>query len=140
MKKLTAILLVTITIFSMVSPVAATVTPRYTYTETVSAYIDIDTTSGVAHCRGDCVAYDAVKVEVKVYLQRYNESTSSWDTLKTWVAENTGIAAVDAYYSISSGYKYRVRTVGYVYNSDGTLVETVSASDYANFFFTSILE
>lgn len=128
MKHTTALILVIITLCSLAIPVAA-VTPRYTYTGSVYALLDINSL-GVAHCRGNCIAYDAVKVVVKLYLQYYSETTESWNTLKIWQHEDVGACAIDAYYAVYSGFQFRVQTIGYVYNSYGAIVEVVSATDY----------
>lgn len=125
MKKVLAIITVALLLATMALPVcAASVTPRYTYVDSLYARLEIDTTWGIATCEGELIAKGMNPVEVVVKLQQYKNG--QWVTLKTWSAEDEWGVYRSGKYAIYSGYTYRVYVEGYVYNENGAVVETTS--------------
>lgn len=125
MKKIIACITVVFLFAAMVLPVyASSVTPRFTYVDSIYARLEIDTTWGIATCEGQITAKDMSPVEVVVKLQQYKNS--QWVTLKTWSAEDEWSVYLSGKYAIYSGYTYRVYVEGYVYNENGAVVETTS--------------
>lgn len=126
MKRILSISLVFFFLFIMACPVFA-VTPRYNYTNSISADIEIDTTWGIATCTGEIIADNYVPVKVVVYLQVYKNGT--WETVKSWEATGTFSAYLSKVYAIYKGYEYRAYAVGYVYNNNNAIVEIVDVYD-----------
>lgn len=126
MKKVISITLVFLLALSMVCPVHATVTPRYTYVDSIWACLSIDTTTGVATCEGEIAAKAGYPVKVVVYLQVYRDGR--WATLKTWSAEGTYSAYAVGSYEVESGYTYRAYVAGYVNYVSGAPMETVDVA------------
>lgn len=137
MKRITSLSLVFIIIISMLISSSIVygeeLTPRYTYTQSVFAALEIDHIWGFATCTGYCVANDAVPVKVMVILERYDSADGSWSTLRTWQAEGTNHARLQGALAIERGFTYRVRTVGYVYDSNNSIVEVVQKTDVKHF-------
>lgn len=100
---------------------ASTITPRYTYVDSIIAELEIDSTWGIATCSGEVLAKRNMPVEVVVKLQKYvNEQ---WETLKTWSIQDSFSAYASGHYAIDRGYDYRVYVVGYVYDSEGYVID-----------------
>ena len=126
MKRLTSLLSAVILLALMICPATAA-TPRYSYTHSIYANIDIDTTWGIATCTGEVIADSNVPVKVVVYLQVYKNGT--WETEKSWEATGTFSAYLSKVYAIYKGYEYRAYAVGYVYNNNNAIVEIVDVYD-----------
>ena len=126
MKKTLSIILVMLLFVAMIAPVAAA-TPRFTYTQSIYAYLDIDTTWGVATCVGEVIADNNVPVKLVMYLQVYRNG--GWETVKTWESTGNYSAHLSKVYAIYKGYEYRTYCVGYVYNSNNAIVEIVDVYD-----------
>lgn len=105
----------------------ATVFPRLVAIAANSVDIDIDEETGVANCDAQCIAKSNYTVKVVCKLQRWNGS--SWTTLKTWTNTDTYAAYVAESWAVYKGYTYRVYATFYVYDANGTLLETVSSYD-----------
>ena len=105
-----------------------TISPRYSYISTLAADLSINKTTGVATCTAGGGIDNGDSLVLSCRLQRYNGST--WTTVKTW-STTTAISTVfQKSYAVYSGYTYRVRVTGSVYNSNGVLVE--SGTCYSN--------
>lgn len=134
MKKLISLFLIAFLLISTVSPVYAappaetesTIQPRWSYLDTVTAYLDINIL-GVATCEGSATARALVDVKVTVRLQQLTDT--GWSTIKTWSATNEGCSSASGKYAVYSGYTYRTTVSAYVYDEDGNIIETGSASD-----------
>lgn len=100
--------------------------PQFETINTVHASLTIDETLGVATCYGRITAKNLYPVEVEVYLQVYRNNR--WDTLKTWTGTGTMNCSISNQYAIARGYTYRVYVIGYVYNSNGAIVESGSTA------------
>lgn len=131
MKKVISLLMVTVIVCTMVLPVSATtgdntVQPRWTYLDSVYAHLDINWL-GVASCEGRATAGDFVTVKVVVRLQQLQDT--GWATIKSWTATDTQTVGTSGTYAVYSGYTYRVSVTGYIYDSNGNLVEAGTATD-----------
>ena len=130
MKRVLSVVLMFLLVVSMAVPAQATGTqqimPRYTYVDFIWACIDIDTTWGIATCEGEVAAKEGYLVKTVVHLQAYKNR--SWETIKTWTAEDHYSSYVCGSYAVMSGYTYRAFVIGYIYNSDGAVIEVVSNS------------
>ena len=134
MKRAISILLVAIIMFSAASPVYAvspaesesSIQPRWTYLNTVSAYLNINVL-GIATCEGSAIANVVQDVEVIVRLQQLTDT--GWSTIKSWSATNAGASSAEGKYAVYKGYTYRTTVAAYVYDNNGNIIETGSASD-----------
>jgi hypothetical protein len=68
-----------------------------------------------------------MRIKVMVYLERYDEDIAYWTKIASWEHEGYGAASASGRRAISAGYQYRVRTVGFAYDSNGVVVEHVYA-------------
>jgi len=131
MKKTVSVLLVVAMLFIMVIPATAAtsespVQPRWTYLNSVYAYLDINWL-GVATCEGSAIAGSSVPVKTVVRLQQ--KLDSGWYTVETWSDTGTGAAGASGKIAVARGYDYRVTVSAYVYDDNGNIVETGSSSD-----------
>lgn len=132
MKRIVSLLIVIAIMSIMVVPATAAssepvVQPRWSYLDTVTAYLDINETWGMTTCEGRATAGEYVTVKVIVRLQQLTDT--GWSTLKSWSSTGLVTAAASGNYAVYSGYTYRVSVTGYVYDDDGNIVETGSATD-----------
>lgn len=131
MKRIIPLLIVVTILCTMVVPASAatadnTVQPRWSYLDTVYANLDINWL-GVATCEGRATAGSLVTVKVIVRLQQLKDT--GWATIKSWTSTGTLTASTSGSYAVYSGYTYRVSVTGYVYDSNGNLVEAGTATD-----------
>lgn len=130
MKRVLSVMFILLLVVSMIAPVHASdiqrITPRFTYVDSVWVCINIDPTWGIATCEGEVAAKDGYLVKTVVHLQAYKNR--SWETIKTWTAEDHYSSYVCGSYAVMSGYTYRAFVIGYIYNSDGAVIEVVSSS------------
>lgn len=134
MKKVISLLLAVVLLASVAIPAYATpatesesvIQPRWSYLDTVTAYLDINTL-GIATCRGTATAHVLWDVKVTVRLQQLTDT--GWYTVKSWSATELATTSVSGKYAVYSGYTYRTTVTAYVYDENGSLVETGSASD-----------
>ena len=133
MKRIIAILLI-IVLFVPLSVLSVTaegntptISPRYTYFQVVQTELTIDETTGQAYCMGQCAILGSYVVETKCTLQIY--TNAKWYDLKTWTSSGIRAAHVGAYWTVSSGYVYRVYSVFRVFDSYGNVLEEVTSSD-----------
>lgn len=128
MKKCISIVSVVLLVIVMIIPVqAATIMPRYTYINSFYARLEIDATWGIATCEGEISTRNPHPVKINVYLQQYKNG--QWVTLKSWTSEDLINASLMRHYAIDQGYKYRIYVEGYVYNSNGQIIETTSEAE-----------
>lgn len=133
LSRMTCILLTLVLCVSLFTYAEATeITPRYEYTSRVDASISITPITGVATCKGIVMAYDQTHtVKVFCYLQYY--FNDQWVTLQHWTTSAEEYASVTGYHAIARGHLYRVRCVGYIYDSSGRYIETCSATNQCNY-------
>ena len=106
---------------------ASDVMPCYDYTSMVTASLSIS--SGTATASGYIIPDGSMRSSVKVQLQRNDDG--QWNTIATWRGSNSaGMSSAGGTKSLTSGYTYRTFVTGYVYNSDGVVVEVVSVKSH----------
>lgn len=98
---------------------------------TIHARLTIDETLGIATCYGRITAKNTYPVEVELLLQVYKDN--KWVTLKTWSNTGTMNCSTSHQYAIARGYTYCVYVTGYVYDSNGAIIEAASASHIVEF-------
>ena len=103
-----------------------TIQPQWDILNSVTADLEINWL-GIATCAGRATAGEFVTVKVVVKLQQLTDT--GWTTLKSWTVTDTQSAFASGTYAVHRGYTYRVSVTGYIYNSNGTLVETGTATD-----------
>jgi len=133
MRRLFCFILVLLMVCTMVLPAAAsqaTVQPRWTYLDAVSATLDINAL-GVASCRGQAAVNSSNRIAVYVTLQQ--QTTSGWVTIRNWSATGSGAAQAFGQYAVARGYTYRINVFAYVYDDRGNIIETGSASQFRVF-------
>ena len=95
----------------------------YEYVSSINASLSIS--SGTAKAAGKVCSSDNLKTSITVRLQR-KSSNGTWSTISTWTdSNNSGASEAGGTKTLTSGYSYRVYVTGKVYNSAGTVVETV---------------
>ena len=129
MKRRITILIAFLLILAMITPMrnanASEIYPRWTHIHSMTAGLDISFL-GVATCNGQFTAYENVPVEIIMHLKQLKNG--SWGTLKTWSITGTCALNIEKQYAVEHGYTYKVVVTGYVYDSNGNILETASAS------------
>jgi hypothetical protein len=131
MKKIYALILVTVLLISTAIPANAALpeqpaVPYYNHIDSYSVNLTINQNSGVASCTATCYTAGSNTIEIEYNLQRY--LGSYWGTVKTWTSSGTSYASINQSWAVYSGYTYRGKATYRVYNSAGTLLETGSAT------------
>lgn len=110
----------------VVAPVASAevdIIPMFTYTLSIVASLGI--TNGTAQASGAITPYGDLETMVTVRLQRNENGT--WKTLRTWVSGKVvGTSEAGGNHAVTQGYDYRVYVTGYVFDSSGVIIETVT--------------
>ena len=100
------------------------IVPYYAYTSSISASLSIN--GAVARAAGKITPENSLHTSITVRLQK-ESSSGAWSTISTWTGSNTsGKSEAGGTKVIASGYKYRVYVTGKVYNSAGSVIETVN--------------
>lgn len=113
---------------SLDSAVNEEIEARYTDFASVSAGLT-KADNGLYSAAGSAAAADGTKtIDITVSIEQFNLSTDKWSAVKycTWTSSGVGVVAAGGKRSISSGL-FRTHTVAKIYNSSGTLLETVEA-------------
>ncbi len=135
-KRLTALMLAVLCLVAAIGPAyAATVdvpaddplVPEYTGISSLSCSISVS--SGTATCRATALIRSGYHAYVTMKLQESSDK-SSWWTAVTW--QTTG--SMTKTHSVSSGKYHRVQVIVKVYNSDNTLVETVTINSSSTYY------
>jgi len=133
MKKLIAIFLAialiltgTLPVFAA-SPTKETITSRFAYINWYAFDLEINESTGIAHCNAECLVDKNYTVEVSCFLERYD--SSRWTTVKSWSSIGSRYAYVEEYWAVYSGYTYRLYVVFTVYDANGNLCEAVTEND-----------
>lgn len=131
MKKMVSIILIILTICAVVVPASAAtgneIVPYFNHINSIYAWITIDEFTGIATCVGEVRAKQMNPVKVVVQLQKLEDGL--WKTLETWTNTGTYYATKDGNYCVPSGYTYRTKVTGYIYDSDGNIIESGSTTD-----------
>ncbi len=113
------------------TPVKDQIEPQFVAINTIYSLLKIDESSGIATCVGEARAKEMVPVEVMVQLQQLDNGT--WNTLQTWFGTGTYYASAAGSYCVPKGYTYRTKTIAFVYDNDGNIVESGSGSHQVNY-------
>ena len=95
------------------------ISPRYTYTWSVTAGLEISDSAN-ALCLGQIVVYDANStISMKVSL--YQRTTNGWERLISWYGTSTGETRLNMarYYQLPEYGMYKVLVTGTVTGVDG---------------------
>ena len=127
MKRFITMVIVVTLLAMMVMSVAAeettVVMPRYSYVDAINSRLSINEATGLASCNVNSTFHGGASQKLTCELQRYNGS--GWVTVKTWSTTSTMSANIAKQYAVYSGYTYRVHAICRVYNSSGTIMESV---------------
>lgn len=133
--RLLSLLLAVILIASVVPVQAASpdVAPyRFDYVNSCSIFLSI-TNKGLATCTSNIVLRDGVTAEMTVTL--YNSTDKkSWDYVKSWDTSGSLALALEKSYYVMSGYYYKAVLSADIYNSSGSLVESISSTSNIHYY------
>ena len=137
MRKVISGVLVFVVMFAMLTSVFAATpdvaVPMWDYTTSVYATLPtIDPATGIAVCTSKVFANQYLPVKVVCELQKY--TSEGWTTIKTWEATGNLQATLQKKYAVYTGYWYRVKTTGYVYNNSNVLLETTTVTSPEQFY------
>ena len=106
--------------------------PVYDYVSTIQLVLDINSFTGYTRCKAEVIttAYRPVDLELK--LQRFVDG--SWTTFKTWTASDTGNVSIDKACFIYKDHYYRLNVKVTVYNSNGTVIETITQTSSTQWY------
>lgn len=113
------------------TPVTDQVEPRFVAINSIYSLLKIEESSGIATCVGEACAKEMVPVEVVVQLQRLEDGV--WNTLYTWSNTGTLFASMSGNYCVPRGYTYRTKTIAFVYDNDGNIVESGSGTHQVDY-------
>ena len=82
---------------------------------------NLDIGGSIATCIGSARCSDGYTVRITVYLQRY--INNSWTTINNWSGDKDIYSFVNETSTVSSGYKYRVKSVATVYDNNNNVIE-----------------
>lgn len=101
------------------------VTPQLRFSNINILCVDFGiSSSGKARVESVLSARDCDKVKINMYLQRYQNG--NWVSIKSWSdTRNSTSMLLSKEWYVASGYQYRMKSYGYVYNN-GQLVESSS--------------
>lgn len=99
----------------------------YTYIATISTDLDISSTGLTQDYCQVYIPDLTCSCWLFMYLERWNSSTSQWETVKSWSTNGTGTITLDKEWYVVYGYAYQLRNAIYVYDSHGLLGETEEA-------------
>lgn len=80
-----------------------------------------------ASCSGQ-IKPNASNKKAKVTIKLQKKTGSSWTTMQTWSKTATGLAGAKASgtRAVTAGLTYRVYLTGYVYDSNGNVLESIT--------------
>lgn len=126
MKKIISILLLGVLLCGMIPGASASeedlIEPCFQ--KIISTYADlyIDKATSTAYCYASCVAEKTTTVKITGTLQQH--TNGSWVHVTSWTTTGVGTAVLDKQYKVASGYKYRFIARFYIYDSNGSFVES----------------
>lgn len=107
------------------------VQPRYKYIASLSASMLINSSTGISTCSSFVKTDPGYDVNLVCKLQKYNGTT--WENVKIWQASGNAYANISELWAVYSYYDYRVYVSAFVYDKNGTCVETATNIDYADY-------
>ena len=134
MRKAISIMLVCIIIFGLVSPAASAsenngAHARYAYIYSLINNFSINSSTKVAYCTGIITVLQPMSVKVVATLQI--QENGVWRNINSRTATGTLEASASYNPMVKSGYKYKLIVTGYVYDSNGNLLEMDSVEKTA---------
>lgn len=134
MKRITALLLVVVLLCALVPSASAAVSepdnPNFNYIRSTSVTFLVDE-NGIACCTARCIADRDVTIKIIGTLQQYKNG--AWSTLATWSTSGSFVVTLDKQRAVYSGYKYRFTGKFYIYDSEGSLLESDSITRTYNY-------
>ena len=82
---------------------------------------DLSIENNIAKSIGSAMCYDGYKVKITLYLQKY--INNSWTSINNWSGDKDTYSYVNETYTVSSGYKYRVKSIATVYDKTNNVIE-----------------
>lgn len=76
----------------------------------------------IANCYARCVAEKGVTIKIVGTLQQY--TNGSWVYVTSWTETGATVVILDKTHPVASGYKYRFIARFYIYDSNGSFVES----------------
>lgn len=130
MKRIISVLLLGILLCGMILPASASgsdlIAPYFEKIISTRVVFSIDKKTGIANCYARCAAKNDVTIKIVGTLQRH--TGGSWVHVTSWTTTGVGTAVLDKQYAVASGYKYRFTARFYIYDSNGSFVESDMAS------------
>ena len=77
--------------------------------------------NNTATCTGSATCLNNYTVKITVYLERY--VNNNWISVNNWSGDKDIYSYVNKTSSVSSGYKYRVKSIATVYDKNNNVVE-----------------
>lgn len=102
---------------------------RYTGAVSVSSNISVST-SGTATCTAVVQIRSGYTAKTTLKLQR-SSNNSKWSTRKSWTGTDGVLTKTK---SVAAGYYYRAQVSTKVYNSSGTLVDSITKSSSSVYY------
>lgn len=134
MKRITALLLVVVLLCALVPSASAAAikpdSPCFQYIHSTAVIFLVDE-NGIACCTARCIADSDVTIKIIGTLQQYKNG--AWSTLATWSTSGSRLVTLDKQRAVYSGYKYRFTGKFYIYDSEGSLLESDSITRTYNY-------
>ena len=112
-----------ITTATLSSASATSVEPRYTGLFSVTVSLNISS-GGLSAPYGCASLRSGYTADMTLELQR-SSNGYSWSSINDWSTSGSGMITLDKAYYVVSGYDYRSKCTTYVYDSNGSLVDSV---------------
>ena len=131
MKKILVLIICLAMIVSMFSPfclavegneVDEEIQPMYNVISSIAAGLKISS-SGVASCIASLTGMSS-PLTGKIIMELQQYSGGMWNTIMSWTESGSGGIIMEEYWTVPSGYSYRVRVTGNVYNANELLIES----------------
>ena len=130
-RKIMTLCMVCVMVFNTMSVVGAKegdadkeISVRYTNISSISAGLAINS-SNVANCLGSVTV--SKNLNSRMYVSLYKSSSSgSYSRIKMWAQSFSGMGnkTMSKNYTVTRGYKYKVKVEVRIYNSAGNVIET----------------
>ena len=129
-------LLLTVVLIASVVPVQAAspdIAPyRFDNVASCSIFLSI-TSKGLATCTSDMTLRSGVTAEMTVTLYKSTDK-KSWDYVKSWDTSGSSMLMIEKSYYVMSGYYYKSVLSADIYNSSGSLVESISSTSNIHYY------
>ena len=133
--RLLSLLLAVILIASAIPVQAASsdIAPyRYDYVSSCSISLNISS-RGLATCTSDISLRRGVNAEMTVTLYKSTDK-KSWDYVKSWDTSGSLALALEKSYYVMSGHYYKAVLSADIYNSSGSLVESLTSTSNIHYY------